>query len=89
MASRDVAAEDLAERILDIARRITRQRGIQREPRADMALGEEGLGLDSMGQLELFAAVESECGLTIPERYWGGRRVKNLRDLIRIAAAAR
>ena len=81
------ASPQLAAKVLNIARRMLREQGIKREPQADISLAEDGLGFDSMGRLELFAAVEKECGVAIPEKYWSGRRVKNLNDLIRIAGA--
>jgi acyl carrier protein len=83
------ATTELTAQVLDIARRLLREQGIQREPRLDISLAEDGLGFDSMRRLELLAAVEKECGVSIPEKYWSGSRVKNLNDLIRIAGARR
>ena len=81
------ATKELTAQLLDIARRLLREQGIQREPRLDISLAEDGLGFDSMRRLELLAAVEKECGVSIPEKYWSGPRVKDLNDLIRIVGA--
>ena len=78
-----------ADQVRSIAERIMREQSISGEVRLDVPLDEEGLGLDSMARLDLFAAVEKECAVSIPEKYWGGRKVKDLNDLMRVAVAGR
>lgn len=78
-----------ADEVRAIAERIMREQSLSSEVRLDVPLDEEGLGLDSMARLDLFAAIEKECAVSIPEKYWGGRKVKDLNDLMRIAVARR
>jgi acyl carrier protein len=78
------ASQDLVNKVLDTAARVMRGEGIHHEPDLDASLGEDGLGLDSMGRLELFHAIEAELCVRIPEEYWGTKRFKNLRHLIRV-----
>lgn len=80
----DENASRLRDSVSSVARRIMSEQGIADELRLDVSLGEDGLGLDSMGRLELLRAVEQELHVTIPEAYWGSKRFKNLDDLIRV-----
>jgi len=76
---------DLRLKVLAIAGRLMREQGIAGEPRSDVPLGEEGLGFDSMGRLDLLAAIERECSVSIPEKYWGTAPLRGLDDLVRVA----
>lgn len=73
-------------RVLAIAERIMRERGIDRTPDLESPLTEDGLGLDSMARLDLLQEVEEVTGVNIPERYWDGHGLKNLRDAARIVS---
>ncbi|MCW5715920.1 MAG: hypothetical protein KIT43_15520 [Bauldia sp.] len=77
--------DELLRQVTAIAARLREQLGLTGAVRTDVPLDEEGLGLDSMGRLDLFTAVEQECGVTIPEKYWGPRRLRNLGELARVA----
>lgn len=76
----------LRDRILTIAARVMREQGIESEPRLDIALGEDGLGLDSMRRLELLRAVEQEFGVTLPEAYWGPTAFRDLDDVAKVVS---
>lgn len=76
----------LRDRILAIAARVMREQGIESEPRLDIALGEDGLGLDSMRRLELLRAVEQEFGVTLPEAYWGPTAFRDLDDVAKVVS---
>lgn len=81
-----VSSLDLRDRILAIAARVMREQGIESEPRLDIALGEDGLGLDSMRRLELLRAVEQEFGVTLPEAYWGPTAFRDLDDVAKVVS---
>lgn len=87
MLKRSVALS--SDQVRSIAERIMREQSLPGEVRLDVPLDEEGLGFDSMARLDLFAAIEKECKVSIPEKYWGGRKVKDLNDLMRVAVASR
>lgn len=76
----------LTDRIVGIVRRLMAQQSLPGEPALGMSLGETGLGFDSMSRLDLLAAVEAECGVSIPEQYWGTKRFKDLAHLIKVVA---
>ncbi len=84
----EASQEAIGEKVVAIAERLMSEHRLTGEAGLDAPIGEEGLGFDSMGRLELYAAVERECGVKIPEKYWGGKRVRDLRELIRVAAPA-
>ena len=89
MLGRNEGQGELTERIAAIAGRLMGELGLPGQPRLDAPLGEGGLGFDSMGKLDLLAAVEKECAVAIPEKYWGPRQLKNLADLARVAVRRR
>ncbi len=70
--------------VLDVAARVMRDQGIHHAPDLDIPLDEDGLGLDSMGRLELLHAIERELSVSIPEEYWGTKRFENLRHIARV-----
>lgn len=72
--------------VLEVAGRVMRERGIHIVPDLDLPINEEGLGLDSMGRLELLQALEDASATGIPEKYWGGRKLQTLRDMSRLIA---
>jgi acyl carrier protein len=80
------SVEDLRRQVLEIAGRLMREHRIQGAPSLDVPLGEDGLGLDSVGCLDLMGAIETECGLLLPEKYWTSRRLRDLNELIKVAA---
>lgn len=80
------STEDLRRQVLAVAGRLMREHRIQGEPKLDVPLGEDGLGLDSVGCLDLMGAIETECGLLLPEKYWTSRRLRDLNELIKVAA---
>ncbi len=83
------ADEALEQEILDIASRVMRDRGIEKAPTLDLPLTEDGLGLDSMARMELLQTIEEATGVNIPERYWDGHGLKNLRDTARVVSKLR
>ncbi len=89
LRSRNPAPGELTQKVAAIAARLMGELGLPGKPSLDAPLGEDGLGFDSMGRLDLYAAVEKECGVVIPEKYWGPRQVKSLADLARVAVGRR
>ncbi len=71
--------------VLTVARQLMAERGLNGEPQLTSSLGEDGLGFDSMGRLDLLGAVEREGGVTIPEKYWSGRRLVTLADIVKVS----
>lgn len=80
--------ESLDDKALAIAARLMGEHRLSGTPELDAPIGQGGLGFDSMGRLELYAAIEKECAVKIPEKYWGGRLVRDLRELVKVAVAA-
>ncbi|MBI2435154.1 MAG: acyl carrier protein [Candidatus Hydrogenedentes bacterium] len=80
------SSAELDRLVLEVAERVMRQRGIQRLPSLDLPVTEEGLGLDSMGRLELLQALEETAKVSIPEIYWDGRKLKTLRETAKLLA---
>lgn len=74
------------ERALTVTRRVMLEQGLQGKPSLDDSLDEDGLGLSSMGRLELLTAMEEEFKTSIPEAYWGTKRIANLRELAAIVS---
>ena len=74
------------ERVLAATQRVMLEQGLQGAPSLDDSLGEDGLGLSSMGRLELLSAMEEEFKTNIPEAYWGTKRIANLRELAGIVS---
>ena len=68
-----------------IAEEVLAARGVERVVSLDEPLGPEGLGLDSVGRLDLLAEVEKRCQVRIPEAYWGSRPLRNLNHLLDVA----
>ena len=60
-------------------------RGLQSEISLDAPLGPDGLGFDSVARLDLLASVEKQCGVRIPEPFWGSRPLLSLNHLLDIA----
>ena len=58
------------------------EQDIENEVDLDASLAEDGLGFDSMGRLELMHAIEKGLQVDIPEKYWGMRSFKNLKEII-------
>ncbi len=77
-----VSREALAEQVLNIAQGVMQERGIVADPSLEAPLNEEGLGLDSMGRLELLRAVERGFQVDIPEKYWGVAVLQDLQSLV-------
>ena len=73
------------ERILAVARAFLAERGVDRTVSADEPLGADGLGLDSVGRLDLLSRIEKECGVRVPEPYWGSRPLRSLAHLADVA----
>ena len=72
----------LEAQISKVTTKILDARGLSRKIDLDAPLGEEGLGLDSMGRLELLRDLEGELKVTIPEDQWDPGCIKTLRNLI-------
>jgi len=83
--ARNEPSEELKRSVLDVTARLMREHRIDAAPRLDVPLGEDGLGFDSIGCLDLMGSIETECGLLIPEKYWNGRRLRSLDELMRVA----
>jgi acyl carrier protein len=77
---------NLEQVVVGIAKRLMAEQGLSGEPTLASVLGEEGLGFDSMGRLDLLAAIEKEAGVTIPEKYWSGRKLRTLGDVVKVSA---
>ena len=77
--------EALSAQVRELAAALLERRGLVREISFDDPLGAEGLGLDSVSQLELLADVEKHCGVIIPEPYWGSRPLRSLKHLVDVA----
>ncbi|MDP6932400.1 MAG: phosphopantetheine-binding protein [Myxococcota bacterium] len=75
----------LATQVCAITQELLASRGVVREVSLDDPLGAEGLGLDSVGQLDLLATVEKKCQVRIPEAYWGSRPLRDLNHLLDVA----
>lgn len=71
--------------ILTVAKRLMAEQGLNGDPQLTSAIGEGGLGFDSMGRLDLLAAVEKQGGVTIPEKYWSGRKLQTLADVVKVS----
>ena len=74
-----------ADRVLRDRARFLAERGVDRSVSADEPLGAEGLGLDSVGRLDLLSRIEKECGVRVPERYWGSKPLRSLAHLADVA----
>ncbi len=77
--------DGLRRHVLEVAGRLMREHRIAGEPRLDVPLGEDGLGLDSVGCLDLMGAIETECGVLLPEKYWTRKQLRDLNELIKVA----
>ena len=78
-------APELVASVTAIAEAMLADRGVTRSISLDEPLGAEGLGFDSVARLDLLARIEKQCGVTIPEKYWGSKSPRNLRHLIEVA----
>lgn len=83
--SQTESVEDLRLHVLKVASRLMREHQVEGEPQLDISLGEDGLGLDSLGRLDLMGALETECGLVVPKKFWSRVQLKDLNELIRVA----
>ena len=77
----------LAAEVSAVAQEVLTDRGLQRAVSLDVPLGANGLGLDSVGQLDLIAKIEKACQLRIPEEYWGSKPLRDLNHLLDVAKA--
>lgn len=75
----------LAAEVCAVAQDVLAAHGIDRTVALDAPLGPDGLGLDSVGRLDLLAKVEKRCQLRIPEAYWGSRPLRDLNHLLDVA----
>ena len=73
---------ELAAEVAELAARVRTELGLTGPVDLDVPLGPEGLGFDSMGRLEFLAVVERECGVRVPEPFWGSRPLRSLNHLI-------
>ena len=71
--------------VLTVAKQLMAERGLTGEPQLTSPLGEDGLGFDSLGRLDLMGAIERQGGVTIPEKYWSGRRLETLADIVKVS----
>jgi len=71
--------------VLAVAQAFLAERGIEHEVTLDAPLGPKGLGLDSVGRLDLLSRIEEQCEVQIPERYWGSKPLRSLNHLIDVA----
>jgi acyl carrier protein len=79
----------LSQKVLEVTAEMMRERRLTATPDLNMPLGEDGLGFDSIGRLDLMGAIEMRCDLQIPEKYWGGRSLRDLNELIRVSIPRR
>jgi acyl carrier protein len=77
-----IIEDNISKRILKIADRVLRERGISRKPSSEESLAEDGIGLDSIGRLVLLAEIEKEMQIELPEEYWGSRTFENLEEIV-------
>jgi len=77
-------SDDLIDKVLTVSTKVLHTQGLDREPDLSSPLGEEGLGLSSLGIIELLLAVEKELNVSIPERYWDNRRIDTLGKLLEV-----
>ncbi len=87
--ARNLLTPELEKDVLEITSRLMRDRQLVGEPRLDVSLGEDGLGFNSIACLDLMGAIETECGVLIPEKYWNGRKLRDLNELMRVAVKRR
>ena len=71
------------EMVLKLTGDFLAKRGIEREINLESRLSQVDIGLDSIGSMELFAEIERECGIRIPERHWGNPKL-TIKQLIGI-----
>jgi acyl carrier protein len=76
--------EEARKAVFQVINQFLVQRGMEKEYSMESGITQPGLGLDSIGCLELFAEIERKCRIQIPEKYWG--RTSNLivKDLVDI-----
>lgn len=77
-------SDELTTRLLSVSRDVLRMQGIDCDPDLSTPLGEDGLGLSSLGVIALLNAVEKELSISIPERYWDYRRINTLGGLLNV-----
>lgn len=73
---------ELATQVVEIVSRLRAEHGLTDPVDLDAPLGPEGLGFDSMGRMDLLAAVENECGVRVPHAFWGSRPLRSLNHLL-------
>ena len=67
--------EQATEMVFKLTKEFLAKRGIDREFSLESCLSQSDIGLDSIGSMELFAELERECGVQIPERHWGNPKL--------------
>jgi acyl carrier protein len=72
----------LVAQIVAIAEAMLAEQGVQRPVSLNEPLGAEGLGLDSVARLDLLGKIEKQCGVKVPEKYWGTKPLDSLRHLL-------
>lgn len=75
------AEPEVTNALLEIARRVAMQRGIERGPLANEALGAGGMGFDSIGVLTLLVEVEKALGIEFRDDQWDGRWFSTIVEL--------
>jgi acyl carrier protein/GNAT superfamily N-acetyltransferase len=60
--------------------------GTERPIPRDKALGEVGVGLDSLALVNLLAAIEADFGVDLPDDIWTARAPLSLNDLVDVVA---
>jgi len=76
----------LTPQVVAIVRGMLEQKGMAVDFELSDPLSTAGIGLDSMDILELLRAVESECGVKIPDRHWGTTPPGTIDDILDIIA---
>ena len=69
--------------VCDITQEFLTKRGIEQPFTLDNTLSQTGIGLDSIGRMELFAELERRCQVQIPERHWEAKTM-TLRQLVKL-----
>lgn len=75
------ASTDIARRLVEILRQ-TALEGSEREFQMTDSLGEEGLGLDSLGMVQFLTAVEKEYSVKLPVAFWSGADSTSVEDCV-------
>jgi acyl carrier protein len=73
---------NLKERFIETITKVLKKRGLEREIKFEQPLDELGLGLDSMGRLELLIEIEKEFQLEFEEEDWGTNMFKTPNEIL-------